>query len=163
MSAWSVVSRVARPHIASYLEDLTPFAATHSALRCCSHFDKYMTCMDQDWLTPFTQDSCARCLAEFTCHVMRHQHVQSGFGICGLLYVGVTGNPKELASRLHGGGSTETSYLWVPSRGAVLCHTCCQNAEEITAFFENWKNPCVGLEEEPYYETQDWVFQNTWC
>lgn len=161
MSAWFAVSSVARPHIAVYLDDLTPFAAAHSVVRCCSHFEKYMTCTDTGFFTPFTpftKDSCAKCLAVFACRVTRHRHIQCGRGICGLLYVGGALCTEDCTTRPCS-GSTETSYLWVPSRGAVLCNNCCQNTEETAAFLEKLKSRRVEFEDEPYYDTQEWSRQ----
>lgn len=152
MPSWdAVVSSGASPHIALFLDDLSALAVTQRESRCCSHFDKYMTC--ESSLSPLTQDFCARCHASFACYVQDHCHVQRGLGVCGVLYSGAK-TPHLTSNK--GDATIETSYLWIPSYGLVLCDACCADAEDTGSFLQEWLTSChCGSYEDG--DNSDWV------
>lgn len=161
-AAWAAVGRVAMPHIAAYVDNLTPFCVTHCAARCCSHFEKYMICTGSDGFAPITQGSCVQCLAEINCCVRRHRHVQIEGGICGILYAGIMWFAPEATSPVCNDGE-ETSYLWLPRYGMLLCHGCCQDAEEPEASLEKQLKLCACFKDSNPSNIEEWIYEYREC
>ena len=119
-------------HIASFLEDATPFAVARKALRCCSHFEKYVG-SSSEWLTPWTRSSCARCRARIVCRVERHRHIEVEQEFCGFLYEGAAGDERS-AEHASVEAVDESSYAWFPRCRAILCRVCYRAPGKVASF-----------------------------